>query len=216
MTFLQRLLNTLAAASFLLPVSAIAQTDSQAQLDALLQEFETLQADVLQLIVESDGGVLEESEIRMALKRPSGFYWETIEPFPELVVTDGSKLWNYQPDLEQLVIEDWNSEDSELAAQLLSGDTEQLKTEYAVQLLDSDDESFQQFRLTPLALESIYNSITLSFSNAAIQSIHIANKNGQQTVWEFNSVQQNVDIEDELFSFSPPADIEIIDNSTGA
>ena len=53
------------------------------RLDTLLGNIETLAADVVQLIVESDGGVLEQSEIQMLLKKPDGFYWETLTPFPE-------------------------------------------------------------------------------------------------------------------------------------
>ena len=40
------------------------------RLDVLLKNIETLSADVVQLILESDGGVLEESEIKMLLKKP--------------------------------------------------------------------------------------------------------------------------------------------------
>ena len=59
-------------------VTAQSATSSAAleRLDTLLGNIETLAADVLQLIVESDGGVLEESEIQMQLKKPDGFYWE--------------------------------------------------------------------------------------------------------------------------------------------
>ncbi|MFT6824870.1 MAG: outer membrane lipoprotein-sorting protein, partial [Pseudohongiellaceae bacterium] len=55
-------------------VFAQAPTSSSAldRLDALLGNIETLTADVVQLIVESDGGVLEESEIQMLLKKPDG------------------------------------------------------------------------------------------------------------------------------------------------
>ena len=101
--------NLLAAAACacaiaMIPGRGLAQS-SLDKLDALLQDISTLTADVTQLIVESDGGILEESEIRMQLKKPDGFYWETIAPFPELIVTNGKLLWNFQPDLEQVVIE---------------------------------------------------------------------------------------------------------------
>ena len=85
-----------------------------------------MSATVQQLIVESDGALLEESSIQMHVMRPDGFYWETLEPFPELVVTNGAVLWNYQPDLEQVVIENWDSSRAELAAELLSGRTDSL------------------------------------------------------------------------------------------
>ena len=205
-----------AAGIFLLAANPVnAQSIAETQLNDLLQDIETLSAEVLQLIVESDGGVLEESEIQMHLKRPNGFYWETLSPFPELVVTDGTTLWNFQPDLEQVVLEDWDSSQSELAAQLLSGKTENLSEEYSIAKLESSDISYSQFQLTPLAADSVYSEITINFSNSELESIHLANKNGQQTVWQFLVVERNSPLQDSLFSFEPPADVEIIDNSSG-
>ena len=95
---------TLAISFLAFPLAICAQNDAINELGRLLQDLDTLSADITQLIVESDGGVLEESEILLHVKRPDGFYWETISPFPELLVTNGKKLWNYQPDLEQVVI----------------------------------------------------------------------------------------------------------------
>ena len=68
-----------------------AQSDAISELDHLLQGVETLSADITQLIIQSDGGVLEESDIRLRVKRPNGFYWETVSPFPELLVTNGKR-----------------------------------------------------------------------------------------------------------------------------
>ena len=102
---------------------ARSQETPQAQLSNLLRQMNTMSATVQQLI-ESDGALLEESSIQMHVMRPGGFYWETLEPFPELVVTNGTVLWNYQPDLEQVVIENWDSSRAELAAELLGGRTD--------------------------------------------------------------------------------------------
>ena len=196
--------------------TALAQSTANQTLDELLESIDTLSAEVLQLIIECDGGVLEESAIQMHLKRPNGFYWETLDPFPELVVTDGSTLWNYQPDLEQVVLEDWDSSRSELAAKLLSGDTEGLHEEYTVVLRENDDEEFNTFDLIPIAADSVYDVITINFIEAELGSIRVSNKNGQRTVWEFQQVQRNPDLDENLFSFDIPADIEVIDNSSGA
>ena len=103
--------RTILAVSLPLSVisSALTQESPQMQLSDLLLQVNSMSAEVQQLIVESDGAVLEESSIQMHLLRPDGFFWETLDPFYELVVTDGTLLWNYQPDLEQVVIEDWSS-----------------------------------------------------------------------------------------------------------
>ncbi|HBX99886.1 MAG TPA: hypothetical protein DEG93_05970, partial [Gammaproteobacteria bacterium] len=53
---------------------SFAQQEALARLDSLLANINSLTADVVQLIVESDGGILEESNIKMLLKKPNGFY----------------------------------------------------------------------------------------------------------------------------------------------
>lgn len=189
-----------------------AVSSSLERLDALLGNIETLAADVIQLIVESDGGVLEESEIQMLLKKPDGFYWETLTPFPELIVTDGSTLWNYQPDLEQVVIEDWDSSRSELAAQLLSGNIESLAGDYTIASVTPADIEHQEFELTPRAADNVYQLISINFMRDELESIYLNSKNGQQTVWRFENVLRNSAIADAKFQFVPPENIEIIEN----
>lgn len=194
---------------------AIAQTGSEVlqQLDRLLADIETMTADVTQLIVESDGGVLEESTIRMKLKRPDGFYWETVDPFPELIVTDGRYLWNYQPDLEQVVVEDWDASRSELAAQLLSGNTENLSQEYSLSLRDTGESEFTEFVLVPLDADNVYRQIVLTFNLRQLDMIYVDNDNGQKTVWQFTNIDLNSPLADQEFVFEPSADIEVIENT---
>lgn len=188
------------------------EASSLDRLDSLLSDIETLSSDVVQLIVESDGGVLEESEIKMQLKKPDGFYWETLTPFPELIVTDGSTLWNYQPDLEQVVIEDWDSSRSELAAQLLSGNIESLAGDYRIESVTLNESEHQEFELSPRAADSVYQIISINFMSNELESIYLNSKNGQQTVWRFENVVRNQEIADSQFLFIPPDNIEIIEN----
>jgi len=164
-------------------------------------------------LVESDGGILEESEILMRLRQPNGFYWETISPFPELIVTDGETLWNYQPDLEQVVIEPWDSSESELAAQLLAGETANLDKEYVIESSGGDTETHTEFSLTPIASESVYAEIRISFFQKQLDMIRMRSKNGQQTVWQFMNLSMNTPLDPDLFTFEPPAEVEIINNN---
>lgn len=191
---------------------SFAQQEALARLDSLLANINSLTADVVQLIVESDGGILEESNIKMLLKKPNGFYWETITPYQELIVTNGIKLWNYQPDLEQVVIEDWDVSKSELAAQLLSGKTENLDSQYIIEELSDTNNDSQEFVLTPVDADSIYTQISINFITSELDLIYLNSRNGQQTVWRFDAIERNQILEDSLFDFQPPAGIEIIEN----
>ncbi len=189
-----------------------AQDSATQELADLLASIETFEADVRQLIVESTGGILEESVIRFKMKRPHGFYWETIEPYPELIVTDGQSLWNYQADLLQVTIEDWDTEQSELAAQLLNGQIEQIATDYFINGGDVGNGEAYEFILEPLDPASLYERVTLYFRERTLNSIHIDNGNGQRTFWEFFDHQINEGIDDSEFVFAIPADIDVLDN----
>ncbi len=195
--------------------AAPARGDAIAELDSLLGGISSLSADVTQLIVESGGGVLEESAIRMRLRQPGGFYWETLEPFPELIVTDGRTLWNYQPDLEQVVMEDWDSGRAELAAQLLNGETAGLAGEYRVEL--AAGAGLRRFELTPLAPDSPHALIVIEFTDSAtdemrLDHIRLDSRNGQQTLWRFANLRRDETLAVELFRFEPPPGVEIVDN----
>lgn len=191
--------------------SVVAQDNAINELDSLLQGVDTLSADITQLIIQSDGGVLEESEILLRVKRPNGFYWETVSPFPELLVTNGTTLWNYQPDLDQVVIEDWDPDQSELAAQLLYGRTDSLIDEYYVVAINS--EQSRSFELKPKSADSLYDLITINFVNETLDLIYIQNNSGERTAWQFTGSRINIPMVDDLFEFSPPEGIEIINNS---
>ena len=182
-------------------------------LSANLAEMMSISADVEQLIIEADGGVLEESRIRMLLKRPDGFSWETLEPFPELLVTNGIWLWNYQPDLDQVVIEPWNRDESELAAQLLGGETDALADEYEIAVLTSESRDIAEFILTPRESANINRRVSLSFASNRLDSIVIEARNGQRTVWRFVNVVLNPEIPDEAFEFKLPEGIEVFEHS---
>lgn len=171
----------------------------------------SMRANVTQLIIESDGGVLEESSILFVMAPPNGFYWETLDPYPELIVTNGETLWNYQPDLEQVVVEDWDNQDMTLAAQLLSGETNELSRSYELQWLKDSDE----FRLVPKDLSDPLKLITISFMKTDLASIFLEEKSGQKTAWIFDNVTTDLRLDEGFFTFSIPSNIEVIDNSGG-
>lgn len=203
---------SIATLLLLLVCPAHAQDDAAGQLEDLLGSIQTFQADVRQLIVESSGGVLEESIIKFKLKRPDGFYWETLEPFPELIVTDGRTLWNYQPDLLQVTLENWESERSELAAQLLSGRMAEIEADYFITGGDLGNGTAWEFVLEPVDPASLYERVTLYFRDRRLDAIHVDNGNGQRTFWEFFEHVLDAPLADEEFVFTPPADIEVVDN----
>jgi outer membrane lipoprotein carrier protein len=136
-----------------------------------------------------------------------------VEPFPELIVTDGIYLWNYQPDLEQVVVENWDASRSELAAQLLSGNTANLTEEYQLSERDTGETEFSEFVLQPLDADNIYRQIVLTFLGRQLDMIYVDNSNGQKTVWQFANIALNSPLPDQDFVFEPSGGIEVIENT---
>jgi outer membrane lipoprotein carrier protein len=114
-----------------------------------------------------------------------------------------------------VVIEPWDKDESELAAQLLSGDTGGLSAEYDIASLVSESREVSEFVLTPRASTNINRRISLSFISSRLDSIVVESRNGQRTVWRFVNVVLNPQIDDEVFQFEIPEGIEVIENSYG-
>lgn len=211
----RRSLSSLNAAILTLALfgtSALADEHAAQRLIQRMNAFSSLRADVEQLIIESDGGVLETSSIRMLLKKPNGFSWETLDPFPELLVTNGEWLWNYQPDLEQVVIEPWSIEDSGFAARLLAGDSTGLDTDYRISVVEGASAELIDFRLEPVDPAALHSRIDIGFVREALDSIVLSERSGQRTVWRFTNLVSNPSIEDDEFNFTPPPEVEVINN----
>ena len=211
----RRSLSSLNAAILTLALfgtSALADEHAAQRLIQRMNAFSSLRADVEQLIIESDGGVLETSSIRMLLKKPNGFSWETLDPFPELLVTNGEWLWNYQPDLEQVVIEPWSIEDSGFAARLLAGDSTGLDTDYRISVVEGASAELIDFRLEPVDPAALHSRIDIGFVGEALDSIVLSERSGQRTVWRFTNLVSSPSIEDDEFNFTPPPEVEVINN----
>ena len=193
-------------------VTASADEQDAQRLVERLDSLSTLRADVEQLIIESDGGLLETSTVRMLLKKPNGFLWETLEPFPELLVTNGEWLWNFQPELEQVVIEPWSFKDSDFAARLLAGDSTGLDTDYHITAVEGSSAELMDFQLEPIDPSALHSRIDIGFLGDALDSIVLNERSGQRTVWRFTNSIRNQTIDDAEFNFTPPPGVEVINN----
>ena len=112
----------------------------------------------------------------------------------------------------QLTIEHWDASRSELAAQLLSGNTEAIADEYRVSAVPVNN-SHWEFLLYPNDPASLYEQVSLYFESGELVSILLINTNGQRTFWEFNNREVNIELDSSLFVFDTPDDefLDIVD-----
>lgn len=186
--------------------------DPSADLTQLLKNMRSMKADFTETLVSKNGKVLQKLTGQMAFQRPGQFRWEVQKPTKQLIVTNGKRLWIYEPELEQVTIRSLSKAAGETPALLLSDADLSLTKEFKI-TASSDDSSLQWFALTPKDNSSMIALLKLGFANSEIQQMQIRDHLGHVTQITFTHIQPNISLQDSLFKFRPPARVDVIDET---
>ena len=182
-----------------------------ARLTELLGGIDTLRADVEQLTLDQNGRAVQESSAELVMSRPDHFYWHATAPYEEVMTTNGELLWIYEPDLGQVTVQEFSDQVSRTPALLLSEDEESLRESFDISVSEGDGGT--SFTLRPHAPDSLFETLSMSFSDGSLSGMHFADSLGQQTSLDFSNVETNVPVDEELFTFEPPEGVEVIDST---
>lgn len=183
-------------------------------LSSYLKNMRSMQANFSQTIVDNKGQALQKATGQVLLQRPSQFRWDVLKPNRQLVVTNGKKLWIYDPDLEQVTIRSLVKAAGETPAMLLSDEDLSLTKEFFVKMLAQNKDGFQWFNLVPKDKSSMLSSLRLGFANQQIKQMQLQDHLGHRTIIEFTNIHTNLALSPSSFNFKPPAHIDIIDETT--
>lgn len=197
-------------ASFLIVLTSVARAETPEQaLARFFDGVQTLQAGFTQTQTDERGETLGESAGTMTLARPGRFRWEYQSPAPQLIVTDGSKLWLYDRDLKQVTVRP--------AAEALQGTPAALLSQQQT-LTDSfriADVGFEagarRLRLTPKAKDGDFQSVDLWLQAGTPVRMLFKDQLGGATDIRFSGVRSNGRVDAAQFRFQPPAGVEVID-----
>ncbi|MEL7559702.1 outer membrane lipoprotein chaperone LolA [Stutzerimonas chloritidismutans] len=198
-------------ASALLITLAPAHADQAAsvqRLTGLLQKAETLTGRFSQLSLDGTGTQLQETSGEMSLKRPGQFRWHTDEPMEQLLVSNGKKVWLYDPDLEQVTIQALDQRLTHTPALLLSGDVSAINENFEVSHQEAGE--VVDFTLKPKAKDTLFDSLRLSFRSGVINDMQMVDGVGQRTNILFQGVKLNQPLKADLFTFEVPEGADVI------
>lgn len=201
---MSRWVGALAAALLTLPAAAQA-----AALDEFLDGVRTLSARFVQTQYDESGDVLSESSGTLQLSRPDRFNWTYEQPYRQLVVCDGQRIWIYDPDLEQVTRRDVRTALSGTPAALLSRDRSALDA-FHLEPGDSAD-GLSVVRLVPKADDGDFAWIRVEFDGRVPVTLEFADRLGGRTLIRLHEVQVNRPIADRVFRFTPPPGVEVVD-----
>ena len=178
-------------------------------LDAFLDGLDTFSADFEQVLLDSSGEALEVTGGALGLRRPGMFYWLYNEPYVQEIISDGSSLWVYEGDLEQVTISDVSDAMEDTPALIFSGDNDPGEY-YVIEELEGEEGS-TVVQLTPKNPESYYRLLRLVFSGDELAGMALFDNLGQTLVISFTNAVRNPELKKDLFTFSPTDETEIID-----
>jgi len=179
--------------------------------DEVLERFNTLvgdlkdtQGEFTQTTFELDGSELQSSAGTFSIQRPNKLRWETVSPWPQLLVVNGSTVWLYDPDFEQATYSQLNSANQANPALLFSGDTAAIAKRYTVAASNTG------YILEPKDGATQYRQLNVEFSNGNISAISYIDFAGQKTNIQFSNMVDLVSTPAELFTFTPPEGVEVV------
>lgn len=179
------------------------------RLRAFLAETTSLSAGFTQ---ERTGGTASEPERAtgtLRLKRPGQFRWDYVNPYAQLILADGEKLWIYDPDLEQVTVRPQDEALGNSPARLLSGDLD-LDANFAIVEASAEVAGLQWVELRPLGGEEEFSRVRLGFDAQGLASLVMLDNLGFTTKIDFNNIKKNIEIDSTVFTFVPPAGVDVL------
>jgi outer membrane lipoprotein carrier protein len=149
-------------------------------------------------------------------QRPQQFRFSYTKPFVQTMVSDGTSLWMYDADLNQVTLKKQSSGLGQTPAAFISatGDLKTLQTEFYLKS-EPDSEGLQWVSATPKAADGAVQSIHLGFKVAAgtvpvLAVLEILDGLGQTSRLSFQNFETNIKFSPDTFQFKPPAGVQLI------
>ncbi|MDE3738543.1 MULTISPECIES: outer membrane lipoprotein chaperone LolA [Pseudomonas] len=178
------------------------------RLTEMLNKAQTISGRFSQLTLDGSGTQLQETSGELSLKRPGLFRWHTDAPMEQLLVSNGEKVWLYDPDLQQVTIQTLDQRLTHTPALLLSGDVSKISENFDITHKEGGD--VVDFILKPKAKDTLFDTLRLSFRNGVINDMQLIDSVGQRTNILFLGVKMNQAIDAAQFNFKIPEGADVI------
>ncbi|MBS0423114.1 MAG: outer membrane lipoprotein chaperone LolA [Proteobacteria bacterium] len=186
-----------------------AEAAAVASLKKFIQETRTVRANFSQTLYDKSARMIQESKGTMQFERPEKFRWAYEKPHEQLIIGDGSKVWFYDPDLNQVTERPFNIAIGSSPAALLAGSSAIEDNFELVELGLQND--MEWLEAVPKSKESAFEFIQMGFSpDGALRVMALRDNFGQTTILSFSDLDKNPALPADLFKFTPPDKADVI------
>ena len=207
------LLQTITVAGSLLTTSAFSQSkpsDGIDQLKDFMIGAKSAKGEFEQKLLKASGAS-EVTSGSFAFVRPGKFRWEVKKPYSQLLVSDGTQLFFYDKDLNQVVVRKLSDVLGATPAAILFGSNE-FERNFKLSSLGSrpDGDWVEAVPVVAGAREAGFEKMSIGFKNALPTSMEVKDAFGRTSVFNFSGIQRNSVASDAEFKFAIPAGAEVV------
>ncbi len=184
-----------------------AQADAVDTLRAFTRDVKTGSATFTQTVTSPDGARKKTSQGSFEFSRPNRFRFAYSKPFEQLIVSDGSKVWLHDIDLNQVSVRLLDQALGGTPAALLAGGSLEKDFELAAQ---PAKDGLDWVLATPKARDGSVASLRVGFRGPVLAAMEIVDAFGQRSQLQFSGVQQGLVLPAERFRFSPPPGADVV------
>lgn len=185
-----------------------AAADAVARLDTLLADTQTWRAEFVQTVFDEHKRLLQDSRGLVYIHRPGKFRWVYAEPDPQLIVADGDRVWIYDQELQQVTVRPLDQALGNTPALLLMhrGGISGVFTLTSL----GTRAGLDWVELVPKAEGATFERFRLGFDEYQIRVLEMADNFGQTTELRFSDAATNIELDADLFRFTPPSGADVI------
>ena len=176
-------------------------------LKSFLVETQTLEANFEQTLRTHEGEVLQHNEGMFYLNKPQQFRWNYMTPYEQIIVSDGSRIWIYDVDLQQVTVQKHNDSLTATPMALLENSTK-LYQDYRVSPLDENDGVYR-LKLVSKTKESDFAEIVVGLDAKGLRFMQLHDQFEQVTDIVFSDIKVNKSLAKEIFQFIPPEGVDV-------
>lgn len=177
-------------------------------LKGFLDQTTSARARFAQMVLDKDRKMLQQATGTMQFSRPGKFRWEYDKPYEQTIVGDGSRLWVYDKDLNQVTVRRLDRALGASPAALLAGSNE-IEKDYQLSSIGTQ-EGLDWLEALPRNRDTVFERIRLGFSKAGLEAMELRDQFGQVTVIRFADVERNPKLPAAAFTFTPPKGADVI------
>lgn len=177
------------------------------QLKNFLESSRSARGVFAQTVTARSGRKPQPSAGLFALQRPGKFRWSYEKPYKQLLVSDGNKLWSYDPELNQVAVKKLGSALGSSPAALLAG--QDLGKHFDLKEGSAED-GIEFVEATPKSGDASFERVKIGFAANLPVSMEIHDSFAQVTVLRFSRFEINPPLPAALFHFVAPAGADVV------